>query len=98
MATTTPSAALVPVAPVFTNTERLALAGFFAAYSGLTRQAYELDLRQFADWCVRAATREPPHGNPVDAQLAQDGLDVRRSRRSPGQAWASSRRRQAGRN
>jgi len=27
MATTTPSAALVPVAPVFTNTERLALAG-----------------------------------------------------------------------
>ena len=41
MATTTPSAALVPVAPVFTNTERLALAGFLAAYSGLTRQAYE---------------------------------------------------------
>jgi hypothetical protein len=46
--TTTPSAALVPVAPVFTNTERLALAGFLAAYSGLTRQAYELDLRQLA--------------------------------------------------
>jgi hypothetical protein len=51
MATTTPSAALVPAAPVFTNTERLALAGFLAAYSGLTRQAYELDLRQFAGWC-----------------------------------------------
>src|SRR6266702_3457225 len=51
MATTTPSAALVPVATVFTNTERLALAGFLAAYSGLTRQAYELDLRQFAGWC-----------------------------------------------
>src|SRR5258708_31570865 len=51
MATTTLSAALVPVAPVFTNTERLALAGFLAAYSGLTRQAYELDLRQFAGWC-----------------------------------------------
>jgi len=51
MATATPSAALVPVAPVFTNTERLALAGFLAAYSGLTRQAYELDLRQFAGWC-----------------------------------------------
>jgi integrase/recombinase XerD len=45
MATTTPSAALVPVTPIFTNTERLALAGFLAAYSGLTRQAYELDLR-----------------------------------------------------
>jgi hypothetical protein len=48
MTTTTPSAALVPVAPVFTNTERFALAGFLAAYSGLTRQAYELDLRQLA--------------------------------------------------
>lgn len=35
MAVTTPSAVLVPVAPVFTNTERLALAGFLAAYSGL---------------------------------------------------------------
>jgi len=49
--TTTPSAALVQVAPVFTNTERLALAGFLAGYSGLTREAYELDLRQYASWC-----------------------------------------------
>jgi len=39
MAATIPSAALVPVALVFTNTERLALAGFLAAYGGLTRQA-----------------------------------------------------------
>jgi integrase/recombinase XerD len=51
MTTTTPSAALITVAPVFTNTERLALAGFLAGYSGLTRQAYELDLRQYASWC-----------------------------------------------
>ena len=51
MTTTTPSAALIPIAPVFTNTERLALAGFLAGYSGLTRQAYELDLRQYASWC-----------------------------------------------
>jgi len=51
MTTTTSPAALVPVAPVFTNTERLALAGFLAGYSGLTRQAYELDLRQYASWC-----------------------------------------------
>ena len=51
MTTTTSPAALVPVAPVFTNTERLALAGFLAGYSGLTRQAYELDLRQYAGWC-----------------------------------------------
>jgi hypothetical protein len=48
---TTPSAALVPAAPVFTNTERLALGGYLAGYSGLTRQAYELDLRQYASWC-----------------------------------------------
>ena len=55
MATTTPSGALVPVAPVFTNTERLALA-IAAGYSGLTRQAYELDLRQFAGWCQQHQT------------------------------------------
>jgi integrase/recombinase XerD len=51
MATTIPSAALVQVAPVFTSTERLALAGFLAGYSDLTRQANELDLRQYANWC-----------------------------------------------
>jgi site-specific recombinase XerD len=51
MTTTTTSAALIPVAPVFTNTERLALAGFLAGYSGLTREAYELDLRQYASRC-----------------------------------------------
>jgi hypothetical protein len=51
MATTISSAALVPVTPVFSNTERLALTGFLAGYSGLTRQAYDLDLRQYAAWC-----------------------------------------------
>jgi hypothetical protein len=48
MSITTPSAALVSVTPVFTSTERLALAGFLAGYSGLTRQAYKQDLRQYA--------------------------------------------------
>jgi len=51
MTTTTMSAALIPVAPLFTGTERLALAGFLAGYSGLTREAHELDLRQYASWC-----------------------------------------------
>jgi hypothetical protein len=51
MTTTNRSAALVSVVPVFTSTERLALAGFVAGYSGLTREAYELDLRQYASWC-----------------------------------------------
>jgi hypothetical protein len=27
------------------------VSGFLAGYSGLTRQAHELDLRQFASWC-----------------------------------------------
>ncbi len=55
MATTTPSTAPVPTAPVFTGSETAgisrALAGFLAGYSGLTSQAYELDLRQFVSWC-----------------------------------------------
>jgi integrase/recombinase XerD len=36
---------------VFTGPEQLALAGFVAGYAGLTRQAYALDLRQYASWC-----------------------------------------------
>jgi hypothetical protein len=51
MAATTPSTSLVSVQPVFTDAERLALAGFLAGYRGLTREAYTLDLRQFTGWC-----------------------------------------------
>jgi site-specific recombinase XerD len=51
MATTTHPTSLVPVQPVFTDAERLALAGFLAGYRGLTREAYTLDLRQFTSWC-----------------------------------------------
>jgi integrase/recombinase XerD len=47
MTTTAPSAALATIQPVFTGAERVALAG----YRGLTREAYALDLRQFASWC-----------------------------------------------
>jgi hypothetical protein len=50
MTTMSPSAALVPVRPVFTDAERLALAGFPAGYRGLTREACTLDLRQFTAW------------------------------------------------
>ena len=52
MTTTTQSAALVPAGPVFSDQERLALGGYLAGYSGLTREAYALDLRQFATWCA----------------------------------------------
>jgi hypothetical protein len=48
MATTSISAAVAAVEPVFTESERLALAGFLAGYTGLTREAYALDLRQYA--------------------------------------------------
>ena len=51
MTATTLSTALATVQPVFTEAERLALAGFLAGYRGLTREAYTLDLRQFTAWC-----------------------------------------------
>src|SRR5262245_59046111 len=49
--TSSPSTAVAVAEPVFTNADRLALAGFLAGYTGLTRQAYALDLRQFTAWC-----------------------------------------------
>ena len=36
---------------VFSAVEQQALVGFLGGYSGLTRDAYALDLRQFASWC-----------------------------------------------
>jgi site-specific recombinase XerD len=51
MTATAPSTALTTVQPAFTESERLALAGFLAGYRGLTREAYTLDLRQFTAWC-----------------------------------------------
>jgi len=51
MTTATPSTALATIQPAFTDAERFALAGFLAGYRGLTREAYALDLRQFASWC-----------------------------------------------
>jgi site-specific recombinase XerD len=51
MTATTSSTALATIQPAFTNTERLALAGFLAGYRGLTREAFTLDLRQFIGWC-----------------------------------------------
>ena len=51
MVTTSTSTAVAAVGPVFTESERLALVGFLAGYTGLTREAYALDLRQYASWC-----------------------------------------------
>ena len=49
MATTSTSTAVGAIESVFTESERLALAG----YTRLTREAYALDLRQFASWCAQ---------------------------------------------
>jgi integrase/recombinase XerD len=51
MTTAARSTVLATIQPVFTDPERLALAGFLAGYRGLTREAYALDLRQFTTWC-----------------------------------------------
>jgi site-specific recombinase XerD len=51
------SVALVPVDRCFADGERLALAGFLAGYRGSTREAYSLDLRQFAVWCANHERR-----------------------------------------
>jgi integrase/recombinase XerD len=54
MTTTIPSTDIVvSVEPLFSEAERIALAGFLAGYSGLTRDAYSLDLRMFTGWCQR---------------------------------------------
>ena len=51
MTTAAPSTALATIQPVFTDAERLALAGYLAGYRGPTREAYALDLRRFTSWC-----------------------------------------------
>jgi site-specific recombinase XerD len=51
MSTTMLSTAIVVSDPMFSDAERIALGGYLAGYSGLTREAYALDLRQFAAWC-----------------------------------------------
>jgi hypothetical protein len=44
---TTTTTAVVSFNPAFADPRRLALGEFLAGYSGLTREAYELDLGQF---------------------------------------------------
>src|SRR5712691_5623575 len=51
------SAALAVVEAAFSEAETLALSGFLAGYSGLTCEAYALDLRQFTTWCRQRQLR-----------------------------------------
>jgi integrase/recombinase XerD len=57
MTTVTSSNTIATAEPPFTSQERLALAGFLAGYTGLTRDAYALDLRQFSGWCQKCHIR-----------------------------------------
>jgi integrase/recombinase XerD len=57
MSTMPSSAALAVIEPAFSEPEKLALAGFLAGYSGQTRDAYALDLRQFTTWCQQRQLR-----------------------------------------
>ena len=83
MAATIPSTALVPVQPVFAESQRLALAGFLAGYRGLTREAYTLDLRQFTGWC---RTRSLPlfSARRADIESFARDLEARPARPSRG--------------
>jgi integrase/recombinase XerD len=59
---------------LFSANEQLALAGYLAGYSGLTRDAYTLDLRQYVAWCTehrvavfgarRASSASPATSSP----------------------------------
>ena len=70
------TAALVPIQPAFTDSERLALAGFLAGHRGLTREAYALDLRQFATWC-RARSLAPFAVRRADIESFARELEAR---------------------
>ena len=51
MATSTTTTLVAPDR-LFTREEEVALTGFLGGYSGLTREAYALDLRQYVTWCA----------------------------------------------
>ena len=66
--------------PFVTSPERLALIGFLAGYSGLTREAYALDLRQFATWCAEHhlalfCARRPTSNRSPGTWRSEDGRE-----------------------
>ena len=86
MATTSTSTAVAAVEPVFTEPERLVLAGFLAGYTGLTREAYALDLRRYASWCQQNHLRLF-QARRADIEYFARDLETR------GRAWATITRR-----
>jgi site-specific recombinase XerD len=57
METTTLTRTIAVRDPLFSPEEQAALVGFLAGYSGLTREAYALDLRQYVAWCTEHQVR-----------------------------------------
>jgi hypothetical protein len=51
--TTAPASTAIAVTNQIQHTTAAGAAGFLAGYTGLTRKAYTLDLRQFTAWCHR---------------------------------------------
>jgi integrase/recombinase XerD len=76
VATMSMSTAVAAIEPVLTESERLALAGFLAGYTGLTREAYALDLRQYASWCQQHQLR-PFQARRTDIEYFARDLEAR---------------------
>jgi site-specific recombinase XerD len=76
MAAMSMSTAVAAIEPVLTESERLALAGFLAGYTGLTREAYALDLRQYASWCQQHQLR-PFQARRADIECFARDLEAR---------------------
>ena len=78
------SAELAPVdEPLFSQDEQAALAGFLAGYSGLTRDAYTLDLRMYTAWCVQRGLHLFTARRADIECLGHDMETAGRARRSP---------------
>jgi integrase/recombinase XerD len=84
--TSSPSTVIAIAEPAFTNAERLALAGFLAGYTGLTRDAYALDLRQYASWCHQHHVRLFDARRPDIECFARD-LEARGRARATVTRW-----------
>lgn len=88
---------VVSTEPLFTGAERSALAGFLAGYSGLTRDAYALDLRMYTAWCqqhglhlfqgrrsdIRCFGRDMEQRGRARPGWAMDGSALREQDRAP---------------
>jgi hypothetical protein len=72
---TSTSTALAAIEPAFTGPERMALAGFLAGYTGLTREAYGLDRNEVGALLV-AAGLGPAPDRALISLLALNGLGV----------------------